>query len=106
MPTVQAERAFVENLEAAFATDDEWGYFLIELHSGELVGGAGLHPTGPGIAEIGYWVRSDRTGNGYATAAARALTEAAFQHLPDVLWVVIRMDQANVASASVPPKLG
>jgi hypothetical protein len=44
IPTVQAERACVENLEAAFATDDDWGYFLIELHSGELVRGAGLHP--------------------------------------------------------------
>jgi RimJ/RimL family protein N-acetyltransferase len=106
MPTVEDERAFVENLEAVFTTDDEWGYFLIERHSGELVGGAGLHPRGPGIAEIGYWVRSDRTRKGYATAAARALTEAAFQHLPEVQRVIIRMDQANIASAAVPRKLG
>lgn len=106
MPTVEDERAVVENMEANFATDNDWGYFLIERHSGELVGGAGLHPTGRGTAEIGYWVRSDRTRRGYATAAAGALTDAAFQHLPDVQRVVIRMDQANVASAAVPRKLG
>jgi RimJ/RimL family protein N-acetyltransferase len=76
------------------------------VDSGELVGGAGLHPKGPGTADIGYWVRADRTGRGYATAAARALTEAAFQHLADVHRVTIRMDQANVARAAVPRKLG
>ncbi len=106
MPTVEDERAFVENLEAVFATDHDWGYFIIEVDSGALVGGAGLHPIGRDSAEIGYWVRSDRTGRNYATAAARALTDAAFRHLPDVQRVIIRMDQANVASAAVPRKLG
>lgn len=70
------------------------------------MGGAGLHPKEGDIAEIGYWVRSDRTGRGYATAAADALTAAAFDYLSDVVKVIIRMDQANLASAAVPPKLG
>ena len=106
MPTREAEREFLEGRAAAFDADEEWGYFLVEPASGELVGGAGLHPRGPGVVEIGYWVRSDRTRRGYATAAAGTLAEAAFEHLPDVQRVVIRMDQANAASAAVPPKLG
>jgi len=57
-------------------------------------------------SEIGYWVRSDRTGRGYATAAARALTRAALQASPLVHRVQIRCDPANLASAAIPPKLG
>jgi len=106
MPTTDAERGFVQDHQRAFDGDEDYGYFLIERASGELVGGAGLHPKEGGVAEIGYWVRSDRTGRGYATAAADALTAAAFEYLSDVVKVIIRMDQANLASAAVPPKLG
>jgi RimJ/RimL family protein N-acetyltransferase len=74
---------------------------------GEVVGGFGLHDRrGPGILEIGYWVRSDRTGRGYATAAARALTDVSFDSFPSVFRVEIRCDPANVASAAVAAKLG
>lgn len=106
MPSMEAERQFIEAGVRAFDGDEGYGYFLVEQPSGELVGGAGLHPNGADVAEIGYWVRSDRTKRGYATAAAEALTTAAFERLPGVVKVIIRMDQANLASAAVPPKLG
>ena len=106
MPTADAERDFLVAQRSAFDEGKDWGYFLIEPSTGELVGGAGLHPKEGGVAEIGYWVRSDRTGRGYATAAAGALTAAAFEYLPEVERVIIRMDQGNMASAAVPPKLG
>jgi len=90
-----------------FDANQEWNYALIETTSDELVGSAGLHRVeDPNCPEIGYWVRTDRTGRGYATAAARVLAGAAFRCLDDVQRVKIRMDQANVASAAVPPKLG
>jgi ribosomal-protein-serine acetyltransferase len=106
MPSVAAERDFLQEQERAFDADEEWGYVLTETHSDELVGGAGLHPKGRGVVEISYWVRSDRVLRGYATAAAGVLTVAAFEFLTDVERVVIRMDKANRASAAVPPKLG
>jgi len=65
-----------------------------------------VHPKEGGIAEIGYWVRSDRTRRGYATAAADALTTAPFDYLSEVMKVIIRMDKANLASAALPPRLG
>jgi RimJ/RimL family protein N-acetyltransferase len=106
MPTIDAERRFIEDQQRAFDSDDDYGYFLIERPTGEIVGGAGLHRDEGGVAEIGYWVRSDRTSRGYATAAVDALTRAAFANLADVARIIIRMDQANLASAAVPPKLG
>jgi ribosomal-protein-serine acetyltransferase len=72
----------------------------------EVVGGCGLHQRiGPGGQEIGYWVRTGRTGRGYATAAARALTDMAFT-MPGVDRVEIHHDVANHASGRVPAKLG
>ena len=106
MPTAEAEQAFLRDRMAAFDADEDWSYFLLEQDSGELVGGAGLHPKTHGVVEIGYWVRSDRTGRGYATTGAGALTTAAFNYLPEVERVIIRMDQGNRPSAAVPPKLG
>ncbi len=107
MPTADDLSTVLGEGETAFDGDREWSYALVEPDSGEVVGSAGLHRrAGPGTIEIGYWVRSDRTGRGYATAAARALAEAAFTYLDDVERVEIRMDAGNAASAAVPPKLG
>jgi ribosomal-protein-serine acetyltransferase len=92
MPSVAAERDFLQEQERAFDADEDWGYVLTETHSGELVAGAGLHPKGRGVVEISYWVRSDRVLRGYATAAAGVLTVAAFEFLTDVERVVILLD--------------
>jgi RimJ/RimL family protein N-acetyltransferase len=93
--------------DAWTATPPEtFGFGLFDA-GGELVGAFGLHGRqGPGILEIGYWVRSDRTGRGYATAGALALTEGSFEHFPHVHRMEIRCDPANLASAAIPPKLG
>lgn len=105
-PTFESVRDFLERAGAETGADVEMGFGLFEAN-GELVGGFGLHGRrGPGILEIGYWVRSDRTGRGYATAAARALTGAALDCFPEVDRVEIRCDPANLASATIPPKLG
>ena len=71
------------------------------------MGATGLHHRdGPATVEIGYWVRTDRHPPRLATAAARALTTAAFAHLDYVDEVEIRMDDGNRRSAAVPPRLG
>jgi RimJ/RimL family protein N-acetyltransferase len=73
---------------------------------GGIVCGCGLHVRlGPGAIEIGYWVRTDRTRRGIATAAAGALTRAAFG-LSGVERVQIHCDQSNRPSAGVAAKLG
>lgn len=101
-PTRESVTAFVERVVAGPAL----GFGLFDA-GGELVGAFGLHDRrGPGILEIGYWVRSDRTGRGYATAAAGALTKVAFDRFPLIGRIEIRCDPANLASAAIPPKLG
>lgn len=94
--------------DVAFDEGTEFVFGMFEPStSGVVVGGCGLHlDRRPRVAEVGYWVRSDRHRLGYASAAARALTSAAFTYLDDVDEVHITMDKANTASAGVPAKLG
>jgi len=81
----------------------EYGVFLLD---GRLVGACGLHRrVGPAALEIGYWVHVAHTRQGVATAAAGALTAAGFG-VRGIERMEIRCDEANVASAAVPPKLG
>ena len=103
-PTLETVEAFLQTV----ASGGSMGFGLVEDDGDcEVAGGFGLHDRrGPGTLEIGYWVRSDRTGRGYATAATRALTDAALDVFPAVDRIEIRCDPANLASAAIPPKLG
>jgi RimJ/RimL family protein N-acetyltransferase len=106
-PTGETLRQVLVQGEEDFNADRNWDYTIFEKLSGDLVGGVGLHRTeDPSSFEIGYWVHTHRTRRGYATIATCALVEAAFRYLSDASQIVIRMDVANLASASVPPKLG
>jgi RimJ/RimL family protein N-acetyltransferase len=53
---------------------------LVFLHTGdkpELIGGVGFGRMPDGRTELGYWLRPEHWGRGYATEAARALLAAA-----------------------------
>ncbi len=80
---------------------------IFERETGLLVGNVELDAVDPRRrqAELGYWVRADRTGRGYAGEAARAMLWYAFETLR---MHKVRADVAvgNVASARVLDKLG
>lgn len=86
-------------------TDFVFGLFDVD-DPRTVVGGCGLHArVGPAALEIGYWVRAGHTGRGHATAASSALVDAAFG-LAGIERVELHHDEANLASARVPEKLG
>lgn len=58
-----------------------------------------------GTAEIGWVIRPDLTGRGYASEAATALLDAAFR-IFGVRRVVARIDAENTASARLAERLG
>jgi RimJ/RimL family protein N-acetyltransferase len=97
---------FIRESVAKFRRGDGFNYAIWDDSTSLLVGGAGLlSRLGPGRIEIGYWVRVGWLRRGIATAAARALTSAAFG-MPGIEEVRIHCDEANVASAGVPRRLG
>jgi len=56
-------------------------------------------------AEIGYWLRSDSNGNGYATKSVRLLASWAFEEL-SLERIAIIAAVANVASQAVATRAG
>ena len=113
MPWAKAAPTMEQTVEMSRAGEEVWDagtdfmYVLgTDAEPGAVLGAFGLHGRiGPGALEIGYWVARSHVGRGLATAGARALTAAALA-LPGVLRVEIHCDEANTASAAVPPKLG
>lgn len=73
---------------------------------GDLIGGVGYHVrNGPGVLEIGYWLRTDREGRGVMTRVAQAMTDLA-RRVEGVTCVEIHVDPANVRSSAIPRRLG
>ena len=56
-------------------------------------------------AELGYWVRTDRTRRGYVTEAARAVLEFGFRDL-DLVRIEVNAGVDNLPSRRVIEKLG
>jgi RimJ/RimL family protein N-acetyltransferase len=96
--------AFLRNAIEQWDTGQQYSYLIVD-HD-RVLGGSGLHRrAGPDTLEIGYWLRADATGRGVMTAAAAALTDAAFA-LDGITRVEIHCDEGNVRSAAVPRRLG
>lgn len=96
----------VRNAIAAFVTRADFRYHMFDA-SGRMVGSTGLHRIKWAVPrfEIGYWLRTDATGHGYASEAVRALTRVAFEQL-GARRVDIRCDERNLASAAVAERCG
>ncbi len=85
---------------------EEWQYGLFSAANRALLGSVGLMTRrGPGTLEIGYWLHVDAGSRGYATTAARALTDAGLR-LAGIDRMIIVCDEANVRSAAIPQRLG
>lgn len=79
-------------------------YAMVLAGTGEFVGCAGLNPTERGL-ELGYWVGEPYWNRGFATEAAHALVDLAFEATSvQVLHVACRV--INPASRRVVHKCG
>lgn len=74
---------------------------------GELSGAGGINRIEPthGFANLGYWVRSEATGRGIATAATLLLAQFGFEDI-GLNRVEIIVDVDNAASRRVAEKAG
>ena len=98
--------ADVRGFRRKFDGDEDFAYGAFDRPESEILGGGGLHlRSGPGGLEIGYWMRAERTGQGFATELAAALCRAAFE-VHQVERVDLRCAPENRASARIAEKLG
>lgn len=88
-----------------FVVGDDFSWCLFD--GDRLVGGCGLHSRSgdADVREVGYWLRSDAQGRGFATAAASALVDVAFDVL-GLRLVRLRCAVANERSRAVAQRAG
>jgi len=107
-PKSRGEAAdWIARMQARYAEHGH-GLWIIETHDGEFLGDCGLtwqSVNGDPVLEVGYHVRADRQGRGYASEAARACVELVAREWAPVLLTAI-IHPANDASRRVAAKLG
>ena len=104
LPSVEPTRAAVRHrmrkLAAAFAAGERLLYTLRPRAGGELLGCAGLVPSGGATCMLSYWLAAAHTRRGYAREAVAALARLAFARA-GAHRVRIECLSANVRSAAV-----
>jgi ribosomal-protein-alanine N-acetyltransferase len=104
--SLEAVRSRLERYAQEHDTRGFSFWAVVERQSGEAIGDAGFGVyRETGDLELGYTLRRDRWGLGYATEAARACLEAAFAHL-EVAQVVAVVDEENPRSFRVAERIG
>jgi RimJ/RimL family protein N-acetyltransferase len=89
-----------------FDLGQDYTYGIFNPEENKLLGGTGLHTRlGENELEIGYWIHKDFVRQGFVTESTAALIKVAFEVIK-VHRIEIHCDPANIASASVPRKLG
>jgi len=90
-----------------WARGKAYNFAIVDHVSGDILGGCGLSQlnTRHRFANLFYWVRSSRTGQGIATRSVRLLARFGFEFL-DLRRVEIVVVAGNLASARVAHKAG
>jgi len=106
--TPEETRAVIARVKARWETIGYSWWNFIEQDTGELVGAGCIQHLGHDPAnphEIGWRLRSDRWGRGYAIEAAERMARFAFEELQAPLLCAI-CDPDNLRSSRIMEKLG
>jgi ribosomal-protein-serine acetyltransferase len=104
-PTFEGTLAQTVSSERDWHDDLEFHFSLVDRATGEVLGIAGLNRDGPGSAELHYWIRSDRSGQGLTTEACQVIIAWGPRAL-GVRRLTLWAGRDNAASRRVATKLG
>ncbi|MGG4491110.1 GNAT family N-acetyltransferase [Metabacillus idriensis] len=107
IPTVEETEILLRNAYIDFLKRESFRYLIFHKGTKDFIGTASLHRINWKISkcEIGYWINSPFSGNGYMTEAVSELTNLGFQQLK-FRRIEIRCESTNYKSRSIPVKLG
>ena len=104
--TVDEKVELLRGFRGAFDSGEDFPYGVYDRGESRQLAGTGLHTRGgPSAYEIGYFVRADAIGRGYATELTAVLTRVAFE-MCDAQRVDLKIVPENERSIRVPEKLG
>lgn len=97
---------WIESLPSGWENDSQYQFLITEIEKGTVLGGCGLNHINRvyQMANLGYWVRSSRRGEGFAGQAARLVAGFALEQL-GLSRVEIVIAVGNQASLRVAEKL-
>lgn len=104
---VEEAAEWIKFCEAAWDAKVEYNFLIENAASGDFIGTAGLNNFDAlnKRANLGYWIRKSRLGNGIAAEAARMLIELGFAEL-GLCRVEIVVAVGNHASRRAAEKIG
>lgn len=105
--SIEVPIAFIKAQPESWENDTNYQFAVIDSETQEILGACGLNHINRyyKMANLGYWVRSDRTKEGIATEAARLVAQFGFEQLGlRRIEIVTSMD--NRASRKVAEKAG
>ena len=106
----QSEQDVEVNIRSAyisFLKREDLRLLVFLKETGEFVASSGLHRIDWSIPkfEIGYWIDSRFSGEGYMTEAVKGIAQFAFREL-QARRIEIRCDAKNMKSRAIPETLG
>ena len=107
LPTEEEYEVRIRRGQLKFLGREDLWLMLLLKGTNTIIGGSGLHRIDWSVPkfEIGYWLHSGYTGQGYMTEAVTAVTDFAFETL-GAKRVEIRCNADNVRSAAVAQRVG
>lgn len=100
-------QSFVLKCGPGWEKGEQYSFAIVDIHDGEFLGSVGLSAVNRahGFANLGYWVRTEKTRHGVATSATRMAARFSFETLK-LNRVELLVPAANVASQRVAEKAG
>ncbi|MED1266812.1 GNAT family N-acetyltransferase [Bacillus mycoides] len=107
IPTVEETEILLRNAHIDFLKRESFRYLIYHKDTNDFIGTASLHRINWKISkcEIGYWINTQFSGNGYMTEVVSELTNLGFQLLK-FRRIEIRCESTNTKSRTIPEKLG
>ncbi|ANC77375.1 acetyltransferase [Fictibacillus phosphorivorans] len=108
IPTLEETAILLKNAHINFLKRESFRFLIFKNGGGkDFIGTASLHRIDWDIrkCEIGYWINTKFSGNGYMTEAVKELVDFGFNHLA-LKRMEIRCESRNVKSRFIPEKLG
>lgn len=107
IPTIEESEIISRQGRVHFLERSDLRLYLIHKTSGQFIGSSGLHRIDWQVRnfEIGYWISTPFSGQGYITEAVESITNFAIHEL-QANRIEIRCDSRNVRSARVAERSG
>ncbi|WP_096190499.1 GNAT family N-acetyltransferase [Evansella halocellulosilytica] len=97
----------IREAHSQFLKREDLRLLIFHKDTGQFIGTSGLHRINWDVPkfEVGYWIDSRFSGNGYITEAVEGITQFAFHELK-AKRIEICCDSKNTKSRAIPERLG